>query len=313
MKSIYPNLLLAFALLGFLSPSNRGFLGTVIILLYTLFAFVGGYISARAYKTFGGEKWKLNIILTPSLIPFIVFSTFFLLNLFVWAKGSSGAVPFTTMLVIVLIWFVISVPLSVAGSWIGFKQPGLATPTHTNQIPRQIPPSTPSLRPLPSTLLTGILPFSAIWVELYFIMTSIWTSKFYYMFGFLFICYGLMILTTATITILLVYYLLCAEDWRWHWRAFVGAGMAGGYVFLNALVFWMTRVSFGGVTGAVLYVGYSALIGFLVFVLTGMISFSTPFLPRPFLHDCANESTGSIGFFSSYAFIHKIYGSIKID
>jgi hypothetical protein len=37
-------------------------------------------------------------------------------------KGSSGAVPFTTMLVIVLIWFVISVPLSVAGSWIGLKQ-----------------------------------------------------------------------------------------------------------------------------------------------------------------------------------------------
>lgn len=60
--------------------------------------------------------------MTPLFIPGIVFGTFFTLNLFVWAKGSSGAVPFGTMLALVLIWFVISVPLSVAGSWLGFKQ-----------------------------------------------------------------------------------------------------------------------------------------------------------------------------------------------
>jgi transmembrane 9 superfamily protein 2/4 len=47
--------------------------------------------------------------------------------------------------------------------------------------------------------------------------------------------------------------------------------MTGFYVFINAIIFWITRVSFGGLTGAVLYVGYSALIGFLVFILTGKI------------------------------------------
>lgn len=110
-----------FALLGFLSPSNRGSLGTVMILLYTIFGFIGGYTSARVYKSFGGEAWKRNIAMTPLLIPGIVFATFFLLNLFLWAKHSSGAVPFTTMLVILGIWFVISVPLSFAGSWLGFR------------------------------------------------------------------------------------------------------------------------------------------------------------------------------------------------
>ncbi len=127
-----------------------------------------------------------------------------------------------------------------------------------------------SLKTVPSLFLTGILPFGAIFVELYFIMTSLWTNKIYYMFGFLFLCYGLMIVTTAATTVLLVYFLLCAENYRWHWRAFAGAGMTGVYVFLNALLFWATRVSFGGLIGAVLYVGYSALIGFIVFILTGM-------------------------------------------
>ena len=112
---------ITFALFGFLSPSNRGSLGSAMILLYTIFGFIGGYVSARVYKTFGGEAWKRNIALTPVLIPGIVFATFFLLNLFLWIKQSSGAVPFTTMLVILGIWFVISVPLSFAGSWIGFR------------------------------------------------------------------------------------------------------------------------------------------------------------------------------------------------
>lgn len=112
---------ITFALLGFLSPSNRGSLGTVMILLYTVFGFIGGYVSARVYKSFGGEKWKQNIAMTPIMIPGIVFATFFLLNLFLWAKRSSGAVPFTTMLVILGIWFVVSVPLSFAGSWVGFR------------------------------------------------------------------------------------------------------------------------------------------------------------------------------------------------
>ncbi|PTU18008.1 hypothetical protein P175DRAFT_0503897 [Aspergillus ochraceoroseus IBT 24754] len=279
-----------FALFGLLSPGNRGFLATAILLIYTVFGFIGGYVSARVYKSFGGEAWKRNIIMTPVLVPGSIFGVFFLLNLFVWAKGSSGAVPFGTMLALVLIWFVISMPLSVAGSWVGFKQQAIEGPTKVNQIPRQVPPMSGSLRTIPSLFLTGILPFGAIFVELYFIMTSLWTNKIYYMFGFLFLCYGLMIITTAATTVLLVYFLLCAENYRWHWRAFAGAGMTGVYVFLNALLFWATRVSFGGLTGAVLYVGYSALIGFVVFILTG-----------------------SIGFFASWAFVQRIYGSIKVD
>ena len=264
---------IAFALLGFLSPSNRGSLGTIMVLLYTIFGFIGGYVSARVYKAFSGERWKLNIALTPLLVPGIVFGTFFLLNLFLWAKASSGAVPFTTMLVIVSIWFLISVPLSFAGSWVGFRATAIAPPVRTNQIPRQVPPSTTYMRPIPSMLLVGILPFGAIFVELYFIMSSIWFSKVYYMFGFLFLCYALMIITCAAVTVLMVYFLLCSENYHWHWRAFMTAGASAGYVFANALIYWLTKLQLGGLAGSVLYIGYSALISFLFFILTGK---STP-------------------------------------
>ena len=260
---------IAFAVVGFLSPSNRGSLATVMILLYTIFGGIGGYISSRIYKSFRGQKWKQLFVATPAVIPAIVFSTFFLLNLFVWSRGGSGAVPFGTMVVIVGIWFVISVPLSIAGSWLGFKQPQSDPPTRTNQIPRQIPPSTGYLRPVPSMLLVGVLPFGAIFVELYFIMSSLWSSRIYYMFGFLFLCYGLMIVTSAAVTILMIYFVLCAENYHWQWRAFASSGASAGYVFAYSLLYWARMLSFSSWTGGLLYLGYSALISFLWFVLTG--------------------------------------------
>ncbi|KAK7998390.1 hypothetical protein PG989_006430 [Apiospora arundinis] len=281
---------ICFALLGFLSPSNRGSLGTIMILLYTVLGFVGGYSSARVYKSLNGEKWKLNIGLTPLLVPGIVFTTFFFLNLFLWANESAGAVPLSTMIVIIGIWFIISIPLSFAGSWLGFRAPAFEPPVRTNQIPRQIPPTTTYLKPIPSMLLVGILPFGAIFVELYFIMSSIWFSKIYYMFGFLFLCYGLMIITCAAVTVLMVYFLLCAENYNWQWRSFLAAGMSAGYIFANALIYLVSKLSLGGLSGTVLYIGYSALLSFLFFILTG-----------------------SIGFFSSWWFVQKIYSSIKID
>ena len=256
-------------MMGFLSPSNRGSLTTMMIVSYTLLSFVGGYMSARTYRSLHGENWKRNFLLTPLALPGLVFAVFFFLNLVVWARGASGAVPFVTMLFLVLIWFLISVPLSLAGSWFGFKVAPKPTPTKTNQIPRQIPPPSGYLKLIPSLLIAGVLPFGAIFVELYFIMHSIWFERFYYMFGFLFVCFGVMIITCAAVSILMIYFLLCAEDYHWQWRSFLTAGACAGYVFSFALLYWIRTLSFTSWTSGVLYLGYSWLLSLLCFILTG--------------------------------------------
>lgn len=264
------------ALMGFLSPSNRGSLGTITILSYSLLSLLGGYTSARVYKAMAGEKWKTNMILTPLFVPGITFAVFFFLNLFLWGQQSSGAVPFTTMLVIIGIWFLISVPLSLLGSWLGFKARLIQAPVKTNSIPRQIPYAPSYLKLVPTMLEVGLLPFLAIIVELYFILTSFWFNKIYYMFGFLFLCYTLMIITTAAVTVLMVYHLLCAENYNWHWRAFLSSGMTAGYVFLTMILYWLYNIKLGGLAGSVLYLGYSALISFLIFILTGKKLYFSP-------------------------------------
>ena len=99
------------------------------------------------------------------------------------------------------------------------------------------------------------------------------------------------------------------------------------YIFLHALLYWTSKLSLGGFTSNVLYLGYSLLLTFLYFVLTG--SYPSPlYSPRQSVHPplppkkelrtlrCLYMGltvAGSIGFIASYFFIRKIYGSIKID
>uniref|UniRef100_A0A4W4HKT0 Transmembrane 9 superfamily member n=1 Tax=Electrophorus electricus TaxID=8005 RepID=A0A4W4HKT0_ELEEL len=159
------------ACLGFLSPANRGALMTCAVVLWVLLGTPAGYVSARIYKSFGGEKWKTNVFLTALLCPGIVFADFFLMNLILWVEGSSAAIPFGTLLAILALWFGISVPLTFVGAFFGFKKPH---PVRTNQIPRQIPEQSFFTRPVPGIVMGGILPFGCIFIQLFFILNSIW-------------------------------------------------------------------------------------------------------------------------------------------
>ena len=66
-----------------------------------------------------------------------------------------------------------------------------------------------------AVLVGGVLPFGAVFIEVFFIMSSIWLHHYYYMFGFLLLVFVILILTSAEITIVMTYFQLCAEDWRW--------------------------------------------------------------------------------------------------
>jgi len=45
------------------------------------------------------------------------------LNLILWANTSSAAIPFTTFLALLTLWFCVSTPLVFLGAYLGFRQP----------------------------------------------------------------------------------------------------------------------------------------------------------------------------------------------
>ena len=63
----------------------------------------------------------------------------------------------------------------------------------------------------------------AAFIELYFVLSSLFASRAYYAFGFLALTAAVVALTTATVTILFTYFILCTEDYRYvptspNWR-----------------------------------------------------------------------------------------------
>merc|ERR1711872_1095170 len=155
---------LVFACLGFLSPANRGSMMTCALVLYVCLGTPAGYVSSRIYKSFGGEKWKSNVLLTSMLCPGIVFAHFFVMNLVLWYKGSSAAIPFFTLVALLSLWFGVSVPLTFVGAYFGFRKSPIEQPVRTNQIPRQIPDQSVYTQPIPGIIMGGVLPF---WMHLY--------------------------------------------------------------------------------------------------------------------------------------------------
>lgn len=195
------------------------------------------------------------------------------LNFFLIGSQSSGAVPFGTMIAIAGIWLLISLPLSVVGAYFGFRKPRIEHPVRTNQIPRQIPDQPFYLRPVPSIFMGGILPFGAIFIELYFVMNSIWFHRIYYGIGFLFLVFSVLLLTCSQVTILMCYFHLCNEDYHWSWRSFLTAGACGLYVFLYSILYYFTKLEIDDFISTVLYAGYSGIISVMVSVLTGTLLF----------------------------------------
>ena len=126
-----------FAVLGFLSPANRGGLMTAMLLLFVFMGIFGGFFAARLYRQFKGGAWRAMTLRTSLLFPGTASVVFFSLNLLVWGQASSGAVPFSTLFALIFLWFGISVPLVFTGSYLGFKREPLEDPVRTNKIPRQ--------------------------------------------------------------------------------------------------------------------------------------------------------------------------------
>ena len=87
----------------------------------------------------GGEKWKTTVLLTALLCPGLVFGVFFTLNLFLWAHGSSAAVPFGTLVALLALWLGISVPLTFVGAYLAFSKPVSALVRHARRRPTQRP------------------------------------------------------------------------------------------------------------------------------------------------------------------------------
>ncbi|XP_066396442.1 transmembrane 9 superfamily member 2-like [Miscanthus floridulus] len=262
------------ALVGVFYPYNRGALFTALVVIYALTSGIAGYIATSFYCQLEGTNWVRNLLLTGCLFCGPLFLTFCFLNTVAIAYSATAALPFGTICVIVLIWTLVTFPLLVLGGIAGKNSKSeFQAPCRTTKYPREIPPLPWYRRTIPQMAMAGFLPFSAIYIELYYIFASVWGHRIYTIYSILFIVFIILLIVTAFITVALTYFQLAAEDHEWWWRSFLCGGSTGFFVYGYCLYYYYARSDMSGFMQTSFFFGYMACICYAFFLMLGMVGF----------------------------------------
>mmetsp|Transcript_1699 Transcript_1699/g.4580 ORF Transcript_1699/g.4580 Transcript_1699/m.4580 type:complete len:587 (-) Transcript_1699:241-2001(-) len=284
-------LVFGMALVGMFYPYNRGALLAALIVIYALTASIASYVAGIYYKKFGGTDWVNNVLLTSCLFCAPTLGVFAYLNTVAIFYRSTAALPFGTICIIVLLWALVTFPLTVVGGIAAKNSKAeFNAPCRTTKLPRDIPPLPWYRTTFMQMLMAGFLPFSAIYIELYYIFASIWGHKVYTIYSILFIVFIILIIVTSFITIALTYFQLAVEDHRWWWRSFLCGGSTGLFIYGYCFYYYFIRSEMTGLMQTSFFFGYNAVVCYAFFLMLG-----------------------SVGFISSLTFVRHIYRAIKCE
>ena len=276
--------LVVFSLSGILSLENRSNILSTMMFLFLCYGAVAGYVAVRWLKTFGGEDWRRVIVLTTTAFPALCCIILLFAELIIWSKGSSRHVSFGTLLLSLLLGFLLHGASVYFGARIGMKAEKITYPVKPRPVAYPIPPKPVHMHPVVTTLAFALLPFGAVFTELYYFMSTLWQTTVYHMIFFLGMTAIILAITSALASCFLCFVYLESGDYRWWWRSFVGVGSSALYVALYSVFYCVTSLRLTHFFSYILFLGYMSVLC-LIFALV----------------------TGCIGFLSAYLFLRKMY------
>ncbi|KAG2260125.1 hypothetical protein Bca52824_079419 [Brassica carinata] len=266
--------LFALAFTGFLYPYNRGTLLTSLVIVYTLTSVVAGYTSASFHSHFEGTKQRRSVRLAGILYTVPFFITVSVLNTVAITYGATAALPFGTIVIIILIYTLLNIPFLMLGGVLGnrFGLSEFQPPSAIKRNPREIPTQNWYRRKLYQMFLGGLVPFSAVALEWHQLYATLWGFKIYTSPGIMLFSFIVLILLSASVGVILTYIQLSGEDHEWWWRSFLCGGFAAMFMYgygvlfyLRSDIIWFLQLSFylGYVTLSSWFFGTISFLGFL--------------------------------------------------
>jgi transmembrane 9 superfamily protein 3 len=251
---------------------------------------IAGFAAVSLGRAFGYQKW-LRLALGATLsTPFFLILIYSVVGIFGFFTGSAHtASPF------VLLFFIpmeaVVVICGIRGALFALKLKLFEmNKCEVSLIPRPIPSTPWYVRPWSISIPIGLLCAMSVAFELYYLFRSMWqfgeTIVWTYFLGAVF----LLIAVTTCVTVLGVYFLLQNEIHHWQWPSFFAPASSCIWVFLGAVVY---VVFFGKIRGFASLVYY--------FLCMGTFSLGIGVM------------CGGIGFLSGNVFVHRIFGSMKLD
>lgn len=277
---------------------DRGEMMTALIVSFGLSSMVAGFASGSYYKQFftspraeQKSQWQRAMIATCLLYPTVLAFIVSILNSVAMYYDTTSAIPAVVVMAVIAMWIFVAFPLSIIGTIFGRHYvKNVETPCRVNSIPRPIPEVPWYSSPFFIVPISGILPFGSIFIEMYFVFTAFWSYKFYYVYGFMLLVYGILVLVTICTAIVSTYFILNSENYHWQWLSFISSGSTAAYVFVYSCYYFFFKTQMTGMLQTSFYFGYTALFCISLFLMCG-----------------------AIGSWGAGIFVRKIYRNVKID
>uniref|UniRef100_A0A7N0U8G9 Transmembrane 9 superfamily member n=1 Tax=Kalanchoe fedtschenkoi TaxID=63787 RepID=A0A7N0U8G9_KALFE len=278
------------AFLDVLYAYSRGSLCTSLAVGYALTSFVAGYSSSSFHNQLSATGWERSVVLSGLLYLGPVFVIMCIFNTVAIFYGATTALPFGTIVLVILMSIFITAPLLALGGAVGYRlRSEFKAPCPTKRVPREIR-SLAWYRTTPGQMLIGgLLPFGTIAMELHNLLLSLWGYKIFTTPSILFIMFLILTVLTIMLSIGLTYIQLSAEDHEWWWRSILRGGSTAVFVFANCIVFY-ARSDMHGFLQLFFFLGYSACMCYALFLMLGTISFH-----------------------ASLIFVRRIYSAVKSE
>mmetsp|Transcript_12930 Transcript_12930/g.24417 ORF Transcript_12930/g.24417 Transcript_12930/m.24417 type:complete len:625 (+) Transcript_12930:70-1944(+) len=271
--------------------ASRGATAGSFVIAYLCTVIVGGYEGGRIFRMFGGQHWKRTMVYQCLFIPGIAFISFVVINTTAIFYRATMTVPFKTIFIILVLFLAVCVPLHTVGTLLGRRAAAERSfPCRVHHLKRPIPTKHWAFTPI-MTMVAGIVPFGCLFIEMYFILSAVWShNKIYYVYGFMFAILVLLCLVIVCVSITCTYILLNAEDYRWQWQSYISCAATALYVFLYTIHYFYNSTQMSGFLQTVYYFGTS--LNFCI----GLALFC-----------------GSLGFVGASKFVFLIYSNIKAE
>ncbi|KAI7727155.1 hypothetical protein M8C21_029990 [Ambrosia artemisiifolia] len=283
-------LLFMLAFFGVLYPYSRGTISTSLMVFFILTAPVAGYGASSFYSQFFETGWEKCVLLAGVLYTGPLFITMFLLNTISISIGATTALPFGTIVVIILAYTFIAIPLLAFGGIMGHRfRSKFQAPSATKISPREIPLLSWSRKTPGQMLISGLLPFSAIVLELHNFYATVWSYKILTLPSILFMTFVLLVILTSLLSVGLTYIQLAVEDHQWWWRSIWRGGSVAIFMF-GYCIYYYSRSNMSGFMQSTFFFCYNFLFCYAFFLMLATISFR-----------------------SSWIFVQHIYNAVKSE
>lgn len=192
-------------------PQHGSFL-TALPVVFAFGGLFGGHLATRAYQHMGDATiWRTTALTCALMVPGGVMGLLLLVNFFLAGNGASSTLSAAAYFSLLGIWLLLDTPLVFFGSYLASRNTPPEFPCRTNAIPRMIPDQPWYLRASFGSFVTGILPFGVVFVQSFFLYTSLWNRQYYATWGFGFFVFVLLLICAAESAVIMCFFHLCNE------------------------------------------------------------------------------------------------------